>query len=197
MRPNNAMAASVWDFNVCTDVDAHDCTRGLHGHCKRVCTGSWLWERNPLPHLGLKPASVLHLAFPLDSLQTELFLPLKRFYMLLFAGSVFFSVCVCYLEGGGVYGQLFVLKHCQRVQKRCAYPPSICVEPGAKQMLLWYVGVPVHWQVIQLQQLQSMADEQVHASATVQDQTGARQNNNNNAHLSSTHQCNERSLDTY
>ena len=128
---------------------------------------------------------------------TELFLPLKRFYMLLFAGSVFFSVCVCYLEGGGGYGQLLVLKHCQRVQKRCAYPPSICVEPGAKQMLLWYVGVPVHWQVIQLQQLQSMADEQVHASATAQDQTGARQNNNNNAHLSCTHQCNERSLDTY
>ena len=111
---------------------------------------------------------------------------------------VYFLVFVCVIwRGGGGYGQLFVLKHCQRVQKRCAYPPSICVEPGAKQMLLWYVGVPVHWQVIQLQQLQNMADEQVHASATVQDQTGARQNNNNNAHSSCTHQCNERSLDTY
>ena len=89
MCPKNAMAASVWDFNVCTDVDAHDCTLGLHGHCKRVCTWSWLGERNPLPHLGPEPTSVLHLAFPLDSLQTELFLPLKKFYMLLFAGSVY------------------------------------------------------------------------------------------------------------
>ena len=109
-------------------------------------------------------------------------------------------VCVfwlffCFL-GWWCYGQLFVLKHYQRVQKRCAYPPSICVEPGAKQMLLWYVGVPVHWQVIQLQQLQSMADEQVCVSAIVQDQTDARQNDNNNAHLSCTHQCTER-INTY
>ena len=27
-------------FNVSTDVDACDCTRGLYGHRKRVCTGS-------------------------------------------------------------------------------------------------------------------------------------------------------------
>ena len=27
-------------FNVHTDVDACDCTRGLYGHRKRVCTGS-------------------------------------------------------------------------------------------------------------------------------------------------------------
>ena len=45
-------------FNVRTDVDACDCTRGLCGHRKRVCTGSWLlWEINPLPHRGLEPAS--------------------------------------------------------------------------------------------------------------------------------------------
>ena len=47
--PNNGIAASVWDFyNVHTDADACDCTRGLCGHRKRVCTGSWLWEKNPL-----------------------------------------------------------------------------------------------------------------------------------------------------
>ena len=45
-------------FNVHTDVDACDCTRELYGHRKRVCTGSYLWEKNPLPHRGLEPASV-------------------------------------------------------------------------------------------------------------------------------------------
>ena len=29
----------------------------------RVCTESWLWEKNPLPHGGLEPASVLRLSF--------------------------------------------------------------------------------------------------------------------------------------
>ena len=46
-------------FNVRFDVDACDFTRGLYGHRKRVCTGSWLWETNPVPHRGLEPASVL------------------------------------------------------------------------------------------------------------------------------------------
>ena len=59
-------------FIVRTDVDACDCTRGLCGHRKRVCTGSWLWEKSPLLHVGLEPASVLHLAFRLDGLPTEL-----------------------------------------------------------------------------------------------------------------------------
>ena len=43
-------------FNVRTDVDACDCTRGLCRPHERVCTGSWLWEKSPLPHLGLEPA---------------------------------------------------------------------------------------------------------------------------------------------
>ena len=30
------MTTSVWDFNVCTDVDACDCTRGLYGHRKSL-----------------------------------------------------------------------------------------------------------------------------------------------------------------
>ena len=47
-------------FKVHTDDDACDCTRGLYGHRKRVCTGSWLmWEKKPLPCQGLRPASVL------------------------------------------------------------------------------------------------------------------------------------------
>ena len=54
--------------NVYTDVDAFHCSRGLYRHCKRVCTRSWLWERNPLPYRGLKPASVLCLVFQWDSL---------------------------------------------------------------------------------------------------------------------------------
>ena len=29
---------------------------GAYGHCKRVCTESWLLEKNPLPHRGIEPA---------------------------------------------------------------------------------------------------------------------------------------------
>ena len=45
-------------FNPRTGVDACDCTRELYGHRERVCTESWLWEKNPLPYRGLEPASV-------------------------------------------------------------------------------------------------------------------------------------------
>ena len=51
-----------------TDVDACDFTRGLYGHRKEVCTGSRLWEKNPLPHLGHERESVLRLAFQSDAL---------------------------------------------------------------------------------------------------------------------------------
>ena len=62
-------------FNVCTDVDACNCTQGLCGHSKRVCIWNWLWEKNPSPHQGLEPLSVLHLAFQSDALPTKLFFP--------------------------------------------------------------------------------------------------------------------------
>ena len=42
----------------------------LHGHRKRVCIASWLWERkteNTLPQRGLGPASVLRLGFSVGS----------------------------------------------------------------------------------------------------------------------------------
>ena len=58
MHPNIGRLPVFGIFNVRTDIDACDCTRGLCGHRKRVCTGSWLlWEINPLPHRGLEPAS--------------------------------------------------------------------------------------------------------------------------------------------
>ena len=44
-------------FNVRTDVNACNCTRGCTGTRKRVCTESWLWEKNPLPHRGIEPSS--------------------------------------------------------------------------------------------------------------------------------------------
>ena len=50
-------------LNVHTDVDACDCTRGLCGHRKRICIGSWPWEKYTLPHRELEPASVLRLVF--------------------------------------------------------------------------------------------------------------------------------------
>ena len=31
----------------------------MYGHRQRVCVEFWLWEKNPLPHRGLEPASVL------------------------------------------------------------------------------------------------------------------------------------------
>ena len=59
------------------NVHTRDCTQGLYGHRKRVCTGSWLWKKNPLPHRGLEPASVLRgLAFQSDALPAELLPPL-------------------------------------------------------------------------------------------------------------------------
>ena len=64
-------------FNVHTDVDACDCTPGLYGHRKRDCTGSWLWEKNPLPLRGLEPVSVLRLALQSDALPTKLSRPLQ------------------------------------------------------------------------------------------------------------------------
>ena len=56
-----------------TDVDAWDNTRELYEHCKWLDVNWKLtWEKNPLLHLEIEPASVLHLAFYLDTLPTEL-----------------------------------------------------------------------------------------------------------------------------
>ena len=44
---------------------------GVYGHHTRVCTESWLWEKNPLLHWEIKPASV---ACWSDALPTELHL---------------------------------------------------------------------------------------------------------------------------
>ena len=42
-------------LNMHTDVAAWDCAQGLYGHCKRLCTGSGLWEKLPLPTGNLNP----------------------------------------------------------------------------------------------------------------------------------------------
>ena len=44
-------------FNMHTDVNACDCMWGCIDTIKRVCTESWLWEKNPLQHWGIEPAS--------------------------------------------------------------------------------------------------------------------------------------------
>ena len=56
---SNGMAANDWDLSC-----MHGCylgmwlhTWGLCGHRKRVCTESWLWEENPLPHQKIQPVS--------------------------------------------------------------------------------------------------------------------------------------------
>ena len=55
-------------LNMRTDVNACDCTWGLYGHRKRVCTGSWLSEINPLPHRGIEPVSAARRS---DAIPTE------------------------------------------------------------------------------------------------------------------------------
>ena len=67
-------------FNARTDADACHCTRGLYEHRKTVCTGCWLWEKNPLPHRGLEPASVLRVAFQSDA-PIEHFLPYMTIWL--------------------------------------------------------------------------------------------------------------------
>ena len=60
-------------FNVRTDVDACDCTQGCSNAVREsICTGSRLWEKNPLPHRGLEAAPVLRLAFQWDDRPAEL-----------------------------------------------------------------------------------------------------------------------------
>ena len=44
-------------FNVHTDVNTCDCTRGCTDTCKRVFTEGWLCEKIPLLHQGGEPAS--------------------------------------------------------------------------------------------------------------------------------------------
>ena len=53
--PNSYMNYRI--FNVRTDVNKCDCTWGCTDTRKRVCTEGWLWEKNPLPHRGIEPAS--------------------------------------------------------------------------------------------------------------------------------------------
>ena len=69
MCPNKGMAAMLGTFNMHLDVKACVCTQGLYGHRKRVCTESCHWEKNPLPHQEIEPASV---ACQSDTLPTEL-----------------------------------------------------------------------------------------------------------------------------
>ena len=78
----------VWIFNVHTDVDACHCTQGLSRQCKRIWTGIWPWEQNPLPHWGLKPCQYQAWLFQSDTLPTELSWPQVRV-------KDHFSVLVC------------------------------------------------------------------------------------------------------
>ena len=83
-------------FNVRTDADVCDSTRRLYGHRKRISAGSGIYEKNPLPHLGLEPASVLHLAFRSDAVPTELSPPL---YIFGFRNSSYLCAIECHSWG--------------------------------------------------------------------------------------------------
>jgi len=72
---NSGMAASAWDFFLLLlyhmDTITQHKIKSLH----------WNWKlmlgESPLPHQGLEPMSVLHLAFQSDVLPTELSPPLQ------------------------------------------------------------------------------------------------------------------------
>ena len=63
----------------------------MYGHCKRVCTESWLWEKNPLPHRGIEPSSATCRS---DDLPSELHQHLLLFPLLIF---FFFHKWLIYL----------------------------------------------------------------------------------------------------
>ena len=76
--PNNGMAASIKTtgiFNVCTFVEAYNCTRRLYGHLNRVDL-HWeltLGEKIPCGTGDSNPRQyILRLAFQSDALPTEL-----------------------------------------------------------------------------------------------------------------------------
>ena len=79
-------------FNVRTYVNECCCTWvgvglgevGWYRHRKRVCTESWLWEKNPLPDRGIEPASA---ACRSDALPTELH-PHHLFFFFLSSSSL-------------------------------------------------------------------------------------------------------------
>ena len=61
-------------FNVPTDIEARDCTRGLYRHPERVYPGSWLSEKNPFSCGDLKSCQHCPRIFS-RTLPTELSLP--------------------------------------------------------------------------------------------------------------------------
>ena len=65
--PNSDMDYRI--FNVRTDVNACDCTWGCIDTKRRVCTESWLWEKNLLLHQGIEPVSTVRQS---SALPTEL-----------------------------------------------------------------------------------------------------------------------------
>ena len=105
--PNSDMDYRI--FNVHTHVNACDCTQGCMDFV-RACTQSWLWEKNPLLHQGIEPASV---ACWSDTLPTELH-PSPSCYL--------YNVCFLFL---------FFQFHWQEVRDRQLHntddPPVLCV----------------------------------------------------------------------
>ena len=88
-RAGLPISINVCRHFVCPNNGIYDCSCLVHGcwrmrlhrwlyrYHQRVGTKSCLWGKDPLLHLGCEPTSVLCLAFQLDALQTELFLPLE------------------------------------------------------------------------------------------------------------------------
>ena len=75
----------------------------VHGGCTDTVRESALeadWEKNPLLHWGLKPASVSHLSFQLDTLPSELCPPQLQGYSVL---APWLAWCLCSVLPWPVY----------------------------------------------------------------------------------------------
>ena len=65
-RPLTWTLANLTCAHILVHATAHG---GVRTGCKEVCSESWLWEKNPLPHRGIEPAPA---ACRSDALPTEL-----------------------------------------------------------------------------------------------------------------------------
>ena len=75
------VSASVWDFNMHTDVDNATAYRGCMDTVKESALEDD-WEKNPLLHQGLDPILVLFLALQYDDLLNELSPPLCPYFLM-------------------------------------------------------------------------------------------------------------------
>ena len=170
MCQNKDMSANDWDFNVHTDINACNCTQGLYGHWKRVCTESWLHKKIPchtispdvipcgwlglkhqptnLPHQGIKTASVVCWS---DTLATELQPHTYLLSCVLFSDESFaanFAVNMFTWNSTSCSHQLSFIKNCCQVMQKFSLFRGVLGGGGEScnfSICLWFLHVWILW----------------------------------------------------